>query len=70
MLVSLLDLCTCNLLLPLLLQQQAEVVELVYTGGQPEGQRACEEQTLMPPLTGKTMGHRDLETGDAPEVEK
>lgn len=33
---------TTDLLLPLL-QQQAELVELVYTGGQPEGQRAGED---------------------------
>lgn len=44
-------------------------MELVYTGGQPEGQRAGEEQTPMPPLTGTTMGHKDLETGSALEVE-
>lgn len=34
--------CTSDLLLPLL-QQQAELVELVYAGGQPEGQRAGED---------------------------
>lgn len=42
---------TSDFLLPLL-QQQAELVELVYTGGQPEGQRAGE----------------DLDTGSAPPV--
>lgn len=35
---------TCELLLPVLLQQQAEGVQLVNAGGQPERQRGGEEQ--------------------------
>lgn len=41
-------------------------MELVYTGGQPEGQRAGEEQILMPPLTGTTMETIEIWKQEAP----